>query len=75
LHRAQQLLANDYIFSTETPGQLAGLYGYYHSLKSAQLATIYPQIVQSFQPLDLQRLARQYLSPERYAITIMQPCE
>jgi predicted Zn-dependent peptidase len=75
LHRAQQLLANDYIFSTETPGQLAGLYGYYQTLKSADLATIYPQVVQSFQPQDLQRLARQYLSTERYAITIMQPCE
>jgi predicted Zn-dependent peptidase len=75
LHRAQQLLANDYIFSTETPGQLAGLYGYYQTLKSANLATIYPQVIQSFRPQDIQRLARQFLSTERYAITIMQPCE
>jgi predicted Zn-dependent peptidase len=75
LHRTQQLLANDYIFSTETPGQLAGLYGYYQTLRAADLATIYPQVIQSLQPSDLQRLARQYLSPERYAITIMQPCE
>ncbi|MDJ0560428.1 MAG: insulinase family protein, partial [Microcystis sp. M53599_WE4] len=50
-------------------------YGYYQTLRAADLATIYPQVIQSLQPSDLQRLARQYLSPERYAITIMQPCE
>jgi zinc protease len=75
LHRARQLLCNDYIFSTETPGQLAGLYGYYQTLQSAQLAVTYPDTLQRFQPEDLQRLARQYLSPERYAIAILQPRE
>jgi zinc protease len=75
LHRARQLLCNDYIFSTETPGQLAGLYGYYQTLAEAALSITYPETIQSFRPTDLQRLARQYLSPERYAITILQPCE
>jgi predicted Zn-dependent peptidase len=75
LHRARQLLCHDYIFSTETPGQLAGLYGYYQTLKEARHAVTYPEILQRFQPEDLQRLARQYLSPERYSIAILQPCE
>jgi predicted Zn-dependent peptidase len=43
LHRTQQLLANDYIFSTETPGQLAGLYGYYQTLRAADLSPSYPK--------------------------------
>lgn len=75
LHRAKRLLCHDYIFTTETPGQLAGLYGYYQTLKDARLAVLYPEAIENFQPHDLQRLARQYLSPERYAITILQPCE
>lgn len=71
LERAKRLLCHDYIFSTETPGQLAGLYGYYQTLASATLAIKYPLKIQQFQASDLKRLARQYLSPERYAITVM----
>ncbi|MEO0335387.1 MAG: insulinase family protein, partial [Pseudomonadota bacterium] len=32
LLRCQRLLCNDYAFSTETPGQIAGLYGYYGTI-------------------------------------------
>jgi predicted Zn-dependent peptidase len=74
LERAQRLLINDYTFSTETPGQLAGLYGYYQTIATAQMSAIYPMAIGQFQPLELQYLADRYLSPERYAITIMQPC-
>ena len=73
LERCQRLLCHDYIFSTETPGQLAGLYGYYETLAQAELAFTYPDFVQGVKAVDLQRLARQYLSTERYAITIMRP--
>ncbi|MEB3309161.1 MAG: pitrilysin family protein [Snowella sp.] len=73
LERAKRLLCHDYIFSTETPGQIAGLYGYYQTLASATLAVKYPLKIQQFQASDLKRLARQYLSPERYAITLMRP--
>ena len=72
LERAKRLLCHDYIFSTETPSQLAGLYGYYQTLASAELAVSYPRKIQQFQTSDLKKLAHQYLSPERYAITTMQ---
>lgn len=72
LSRAQRLLCNDYSFSTETPGQLAGLYGYYHTLASAELATQYPRLVRSLTPANLQRLALTYLDPERYGFVHLQ---
>ena len=75
LLRSQRSLCNDYIFSTETPGQLAGLYGYYNTIASADLSVLYPQYIQQFTPLDVGRIASQYLSPERYAVTILQPCQ
>ncbi|MBV5261112.1 insulinase family protein [Synechococcus moorigangaii CMS01] len=71
LQRAQRMLCNDHVFSTETASQLAGLYGYYQTLGNLDYAYLYPQIVTSFTPQDLQRLARQYLSPERYGIVTL----
>ncbi|MEM8810964.1 MAG: pitrilysin family protein, partial [Cyanobacteria bacterium P01_G01_bin.38] len=67
LSRAQRLLTNDYAFSTETPGQLAGLYGYYGTIATPELAMAYPAHVHATTRASLQTLARQYLSPERYA--------
>ncbi|WP_026100067.1 M16 family metallopeptidase [Fortiea contorta] len=74
LARAQRLLCNDYAFSTETPNQLTGLYGYYNTVAQAELAVTYPQQIQSFAPQELQKLAKQYLSPKNYAVTILKPC-
>jgi predicted Zn-dependent peptidase len=74
LARAKRILSHDYIFSTETPGQLAGLYGYYETIASAELSATYPRAIQNLQALDLQRCANHYLSPEHYAITVMFPC-
>ncbi len=74
LAKAKRLLCHDYFFSTETPGQLAGLYGYYQTIASVELSTLYPVAIAQFSAADLQRLACQYLSPERYAITVLQPC-
>lgn len=73
LGRCQRLLVNDYAFSTETPGQLAGLYGYYFTVAQPELAVAYPSLIRSFNPLDLQSLAAKYLSPYRYAVTVMRP--
>jgi predicted Zn-dependent peptidase len=73
LRRSQRLLCNDFAFSIETPAQLAGLYGYYNTIASAELGLAYPRKIQSFQPSDLQRLARQYLSPQRYAAVVLKP--
>ena len=73
LNRARRLLYNDYIFSTETPGQLAGVYGYYNTIATAEQSILYPLIVNRLSPEELQRIANQYLSPERYAITVLKP--
>lgn len=75
LDRAKRQLCHDFIFSTETPGQLAGLYGYYQTLLSAEWSMAYPKIIEQFTVSDLQRLASQYLSPDRYGITILYPCQ
>lgn len=64
LERAQRVLCNDYAFSMETPGQLAGLYGYYGSLATPELSLAYPDYVQAYTPERLIPLAKQYLSPD-----------
>ena len=69
----QRSLCHDYIFSTETPEQLASLYGYYQVLKQADLALEYPQIVMSLSVEKLQLYARQYLSAEYYAVCYAYP--
>ncbi len=74
LINCQKGLCHDYIFSTETPEQLAGLYGYYQILKSAKLARQYPQIIKKLTAEKLQSYACQYLSPEYYAICQIHSC-
>lgn len=74
LNRAKSILCNDHIFSMETPSQLAGLYGYYQTLGNLNYAYLYPELVQRLTTDDLQRLVRQYLSPENYAVVTMKPC-
>lgn len=73
LMRHQRLLCNDYAFSTETSSQIAGLYGYYNTIAQAETAVAYPQLIRETQPEDLQRLADHYLSPYRYAVTVLKP--
>lgn len=73
INRYKSLLCNDYAFSTETSNQLAGLYGYYSVLNQPSIATTYPSHIQSFQPEELQQLAQEYLSTQRYAATILKP--
>lgn len=73
LSRAKRILCNDYAFSTETPSQLAGLYGYYHTLAQAEAAVLYPQRIQAFSVEDLRDVASQSLSPYHYAAIVMKP--
>ncbi len=73
LARTRRLLCNEYAFSTETPNQLTGLYGYYNTIAKAELAVTYPQQVLSFDGEELQQLAKKYLKPENYAITVLKP--
>lgn len=73
LNRAKRLISNDYAFSSETPSQLAGLYGYNHTLATLDAALAYPEQIQAFTPGDLRNLASQYLSPYHYAAVIVKP--
>ncbi|MGK7914913.1 MAG: M16 family metallopeptidase [Prochloraceae cyanobacterium] len=74
LARIKRLLLNDYIFSTETPGQLAGIYGYYHTIATVEQCLSYPEIIKQIAAVELQQIANLYLSPERYASVILKPC-
>lgn len=74
LARTRRLLCNEYAFSTETPNQLTGLYGYYNTIAQAELSVTYPQQIQSFDAQELQQLAKDYLSPHDYAVTVLKPC-
>lgn len=73
LARCKRLLCNDYAFSTESPGQLAGLYGYYFTIATPELAVTYPQKITEFQSKELLNLAEKYLSPNCYATTVLIP--
>ena len=73
INRAKRQLINDYIFSTETPSQLASIYGFYSIVATAAHSALYPQIVSCFQPEQLRAIALRYLSPERYAVTVLKP--
>ncbi len=74
LARIKRLLLNDYIFSTETPGQLAGIYGYYNTIATIEQCLFYPEIIKNITAAQLQQIANLYLSPERYASVILKPC-
>ncbi len=73
LSRCQRLLCNDYIFSTEAASQLAGLYGYYNTIATADVAVTYPHQIQRLKASDIMHLAQQYLSPHHYAVTVLKP--
>jgi predicted Zn-dependent peptidase len=73
LGRCQRLLCNDYTFSTEAASQIAGLYGYYNTIATAEVSLTYPHQIQKLKALDLMHLAQQYLSPHHYAVTVLKP--
>ena len=73
INRAKRQLINDYIFSSETPSQLASIYGFYNIVAKASDSALYPQIISQQQPERLRQILSRYLSPERYAVTILKP--
>lgn len=73
INRAKRQLINDYIFSTETPSQLASIYGFYNIVSTAANSALYPQIISQLQAEQLKAIASRYLSPESYAVTILKP--
>ena len=73
LNRAKRLICNDYAFSMETPGQIAGLYGYYGSIAQPRLCTLYAPTIKAFDEARLRQLTAQYLTPQRYVSTVLLP--
>jgi zinc protease len=73
LERAVRMLRNDFIFNTESPSQLAGLYGYYSTLASLDLALDYPQQLKKVTTEMLKSVARQYLAPEQAVVLRLLP--
>ena len=67
LQRVQTQVANRYVFGSESPSDLAGLYGYYQTL-TGQLhhAVHYPHAIQQLTPKDIQTAAQTYLSTQAY---------
>lgn len=73
LTRAKRLLLNDYAFSTETPSQIAGLYGYYATLSSPDLVSLYPQNIRTATAEAIQQTAQKYLNPAHYTAVTLKP--
>lgn len=73
LARCKRVLCNDYAFSTESPGQLAGLYGYYSTIAQPEIAVTYPHQIQGITSEDVQQIATEFLSPHHYAVTEVKP--
>ncbi len=75
LQRYKRLICNDFAFATESCGQLAGVYGYYSVIDQPERAIAYSQVIRSLQAEELCQLAAQFLSPLRYAVTVLLPEE
>jgi predicted Zn-dependent peptidase len=73
LARAKRLLCNDYAFSTEAPGQIAGLYGYYSTVATPERCLTYVPTIQAYDEAHLRHLVKQYLTPLHYVSTILYP--
>lgn len=74
IQRIRTLVANRYVFGNETPGDRAGLYGYYQAVVGDLApALLYPTHIQSVDTADLQAAAQQYLSPDAYGVVTLKP--
>jgi predicted Zn-dependent peptidase len=75
IQRVRRLVANRYIFGTETPSDRAGLYGYYQSVMGdLSPALTYPDQIRALETADLLAAAQQYLNPDAYGVVIIRSC-
>ena len=76
LQRVQTQVANRYVFGSESPSDLAGLYGYYQTLTGhLDPALTYPAKVQRLTPVDIQAAAQTYLSTQAFGVLQILPRE
>ncbi len=74
LGRIRHQVANRFIFSNETPGDRANIYGYYQSMAGDLAPALnYPARIQALDAIDLRQAALKYLSPDAYGCTIVKP--
>ncbi|MEN9214246.1 MAG: pitrilysin family protein [Gloeomargarita sp. DG_1_5_bins_55] len=75
LRRAQRQLLHAYTFGTETPQQMAQVYGYYHAMGWLEQGMQYTQRLTQFCPEDLRTLAQMYLPPQPVVRLWLTPAE
>lgn len=74
ISRIRTLVANRFIFGSETPSNRAGLYGYYQTLTGdLNTALDYPARIRAVGADDLQAAAQRYLSPNAYGAVLIRP--
>lgn len=74
IERIRTLVANRYVFGSETPSDRASLYGYYQSvIGDLAPALDYPDQIRALNASDLQAAAQQHLSPDAYSIVVLKP--
>lgn len=81
LTRIQRILFNEFIFSTESPGQLAGVLGYHDTLShwsprippGLELVQHYLDRVRSITPAEIRELAQRYLPVEDFICLTLIP--
>ncbi|MGG6294779.1 M16 family metallopeptidase [Leptolyngbya sp. AN02str] len=74
IQRIRTIVTNRYIFGNESPGDRAGLYGYYHAvLGNIEPALLYPTMLQSLDADELSAAAQRYLNPSAYGAVVMRP--
>lgn len=76
LERVRTLVANQYIFGNETPGNRAGLYGYYQTLVGDLAPALnYPSRIRAIDTVDIQQAVQQYLPTDAYAVVVSKPAD
>jgi zinc protease len=74
INRVRTLVANHHIFGNETPGNRAGLYGYYQAVVGDITPALnYPARIRALDPIDLQNAAQRHLASTAYGIVISRP--
>jgi len=73
LKQAKRLLRHEFIFATETHGQLAGLYGYYDAIARVEWSAAYFAVLEQMQPETLRSVLSRYLSPQSYTAIALRP--
>ncbi len=75
LSRSQRLLCNEQAYMTETPDQIAGLYGYYALMNQLAMAAEYIENIRSITAAEVQAIAQQFLPVDRYACIVMRSAD